>query len=125
MQPLKPSDSLAADDSVAVGGVAALLDERRHEIAVGRCLLQAWHERLVGLFRLEAAQQATQTVDDRQFLRIGDELLAAGAGSVDVDGREQSLVRQLAGQAQLHVAGALELLENHLVHLGAGFHQRR
>ena len=25
MQPLKPSDSLAADDSVAVGGVAALL----------------------------------------------------------------------------------------------------
>ena len=63
MQPLKPSDPLAADDSVAVGGVAALLDERRHEIAVGRCLLQAWHERLVGLFRLEAAQQATQTVD--------------------------------------------------------------
>ena len=62
--------------------------------------------------------------------------MAASAGSmrssslrvpvgVDVDGREDALVGQLAVEADLHVAGALELLEDDLVHARAGVDQRR
>ena len=40
----------------------------------------------------------------------------AGAGAVDVDGRPDALVDQPAVEVQLHVAGALELLEDHFVH---------
>ncbi len=51
------------------------------------------------------------------------QLFLAGAGAVDVDGREDAAVDQLAVQVQLHVAGALELLEDHVVHPGAGVDQ--
>src|SRR5690606_36219122 len=44
-------------------------------------------------------------------------------GRVDVDGGEDALVRQLARQAQLAVAGALELLEDDLIHLRAGLYE--
>ena len=71
-----------------IRGIAALLDQRRHEITIGRGLLQTRHKRLVSLLRLQTAKQTTQTVDDRQLLRIGDEFLATGAGSVHVDGRD-------------------------------------
>src|SRR5690606_23824115 len=50
-------------------------------------------------------------------------LLTTRARRVDVDGREDALVGQLARQAQLAVAGALELLEDDLVHLGTGLHE--
>ncbi len=53
------------------------------------------------------------------------ELLLAGAGAVDVDRREDALVHQPAVEVDLHVAGALELLEDHLVHPAAGVDQRR
>jgi hypothetical protein len=50
---------------------------------------------------------------------------SAGARVVDVDGREDPAVRQLTVELELHVAGALELLEDHLVHPRAGLDQRR
>src|SRR3546814_10303728 len=46
-----------------------------------------------------------------------------GARTVDVDRREDALLGQGPRQTQLHVAGALELLEDHLVHLRAGLDQ--
>ena len=52
-------------------------------------------------------------------------LLLARAALGNVNGREQAAVGQLAVQNQLHVAGALELLENQFVHARAGVHQRR
>ena len=51
------------------------------------------------------------------------DLLLAGAGDVDVDGREDPLVREASVELELHVARALELLEDHLVHLRAGLDQ--
>ena len=52
-----------------------------------------------------------------------EQLLAAGARAEHVDGREDALLRQLAVEAQLHVAGALELLVDHVVHARAGLDQ--
>src|SRR5207237_4441190 len=51
-------------------------------------------------------------------------LFLAGARSLDVDGREDALLRQLAVEVDLGVAGPLELLEDHFVHPGAGVDQR-
>lgn len=46
-----------------------------------------------------------------------EQVVASSARRDDVDGREDAFVRQLAVELQLHVASALELFENHLVHL--------
>ena len=47
--------------------------------------------------------------------------LVARAGGDGVDGREDAAgVGQVAVELELHVAGALELLKDDLVHLGAG-----
>ncbi len=69
---------------------------------------------------------------DRSFRRIQirlsssggqQQLFLPGAGAVDVDGREDALLRQLPVQMNLHVAGALEFLEDDLVHAAAGINQ--
>ena len=49
---------------------------------------------------------------------------AARARLRDVDRRPDAAVGQLAVEHQLHVAGALELLEDQLVHAAAGVDQR-
>ena len=54
-----------------------------------------------------------------------EQLLAAGGTGRDVDGRVDPPLGQLAAQDEFAVAGALELLEDDLIHLGAGVHQRR
>ena len=47
-----------------------------------------------------------------------------GAALLDVDGREHAAIGQLAIEVDLHVAGALELFEDHFVHARAGVDQR-
>jgi len=42
------------------------------------------------------------------------------AGALNVDGREDALVDELAVKNDFHVAGALELFEDDFVHAGAG-----
>ncbi len=56
---------------------------------------------------------------------VEQQLLVAGRGGVDVDGRVQPALGQLAVEPELHVAGALELLEDHLVGLRARLHEGR
>src|SRR3546814_5574765 len=48
------------------------------------------------------------------------ELLVPSRRGVDVDGRVDPALGEAAIEAQLHVAGALELLEDHLVHAAPG-----
>ena len=48
----------------------------------------------------------------------------ARAALDDVDGGEDALVGQLAREVQLHVGGALELLEDDVVQAAAGLDQR-
>ena len=66
--------------------------------------------------------RSTQT---RLQLALGhQQLFLAGARLVDVDRREDALVHQLAVEMDLAVAGALELLEDDVVHAAAGVDQR-
>ena len=46
------------------------------------------------------------------------QVVAAGAGSHDVDGGEDALVGECAVELELHVAGAFELFEDDFVHFG-------
>ena len=51
---------------------------------------------------------------------LEEELLAARSGALDVDGRVDPLLGELPVEDELRVAGALELLVDHVVHPGAG-----
>src|SRR3569833_383958 len=53
------------------------------------------------------------------FLR-DEELFLSGAGALDVDGREDALIDELAVKNDFHVAGALEFFKDDFVHAGAG-----
>src|SRR5690606_8460520 len=69
-------------------------------------------------------QQLAQDPDLLQVVGVHQQLFAAGAGAVDVDGGEDALFGDAAIQVDLHVAGALELLVDHVVHARAGVDQR-
>ena len=72
-----------------------------------------------GLSTLRSTQIAAEILLRHQ------QLFLARAALRDVDRREDPLVRQLPVEVDLHVAGALELLEDHVVHAGAGVDERR
>ena len=70
-----------------------------------------------------AREHAAHRPHLRSVVLVEQQLLAAGAGAEDVDGREDALLGQLAVEVQLHVAGALELLVDDVVHARAGVDQ--
>ncbi|MGZ4434394.1 MAG: N-acetyltransferase family protein, partial [Trebonia sp.] len=76
--------------------------------------LQQQLDRVLGVQRGERPAQA-----DHGGVLVGahQQVLAAGAGRHRVNGGEDPLLGQVAAQPQLHVAGALELLEQHVVEL--------
>ncbi|KAG1387165.1 hypothetical protein G6F59_016527 [Rhizopus arrhizus] len=69
-------------------------------------------------------QQLAQDPDLLQQFRFDQQVFAAGARTVDVDGREHALFSNATAQVHFAVAGALELFVDHLVHLRAGVDQR-
>src|SRR6478735_12547901 len=101
------------------------LGDGPQELGVAAGLAQPVQQHLQALQVLSTGEHAAQLPDDVELLAAHQQLLATGAGGVDVDGREDPLVGELAPQSQLHVAGALELLEDHLVHLRTGLDQGR
>ena len=68
-------------------------------------------------------QQFPEDPDLLQHVRLDQQFLAARAGAVDVDGRIDALFGDAPAQVHFHVAGALELLVDDLVHLRAGLDQ--
>lgn len=72
---------------------------------------------------LSRVRSAPQPPYGCQLRRRQQEFLAAGARGRDVDGGEDAPAGQRAVEAELHVAGALELLEEVVVGPGAGVHQ--
>src|SRR3954468_386735 len=68
-------------------------------------------------------QRIEHFAEDPDSLKVflGDEeLFLTGSRALDVDGREDTLVDELAIKDDFHVAGALELFEDHFVHAGPG-----
>src|SRR6266511_5609278 len=94
------------------------------ELGVGLALAHPVDHQLEGLGRVERTEHPAQLPGDHQLLLGEQQLLLAGGGGVDVQGREDAPLRQLAVQPHLHVPGALELLEDDLVHARAGVDQR-
>src|SRR5215831_12477984 len=90
------------------------------ELGVALGALHPVHEHLECLLWLERVQHPAELPDDLQLVGGQQQVFLAGAGGVHVDGREDPLVGELTAQPQLHVAGPLELLEDHLVRAGAG-----
>src|SRR6266550_5663698 len=113
--------SLRLPASGTEGGLLYL----EQELGVALGLAHLLHEQLERLLRLERVQHPAQLPDDLELIRREQDLFLPGARRVHVDRREQPLLRELATQPQLHVAGALELLEDDLVHPGSGLDQGR
>src|SRR5699024_7256134 len=97
----------------------------QEELDVRARVLELGHEQFDGLLLFEAGQQPTQLPHHLRLFGGHEHLFATGARGVGVDGREDALVRELAAEAQLHIACSLELLEDDLVHLRSGLDQRR
>ena len=100
--------------------------EGLEELAVAVGLGEAVEDALGGVAAAVVGEHADHAAqqDDLAVDLVGvEQLLAAGAGADDVDGREVAPLGQLAVEVQLHVAGALELLVDHLVHARAGVDQ--
>ena len=64
----------------------------------------------------KAAEHAAQLPHHLQLLAVEQQLLVASARRVDVDRRVDPSLGESPVEPQLHVAGALELLEDRLVH---------
>ena len=69
-------------------------------------------------------QHLAQHPDPAELPLVDEQLFLPGAGLVDVDGREDPPLDELAVEVDLHVAGALELLEDHIVHPRTGVDER-
>src|ERR1700712_5279661 len=102
------------------GGGGGLL-HLHQELDVVLGLLQPFQQQLERLLSVEAREHPAELPDDGQLLLAHEQLFTTSSGLYGVDGREDPLVREIAPQPDLHVAGALELLEDDLVHLRATF----
>src|SRR5690606_33643603 len=98
--------------------------ELLEELVVVRVATQALDQGLHGLDRLHVEEHAAQLLH-LVVLALGEELLLlARARLRDVDRGEDALLGQVAVEGDLAVTGALELLEDHLVHAAAGVDER-
>src|SRR5438552_17271595 len=68
--------------------------------------------------RLQREEGAAKLLDLLVLVLAEQLLFLARARGLDVDGREDALLRELAIEVDLRVSGPLELLEDHLVHPG-------
>src|SRR5215475_13786694 len=81
-------------------------------------------EQVKSLRRVEGVQRPPELAHGVQLLRRQQNLLPPGAGCDEVDGGKDAFVGKGAVEPQLHVPGALEFLEEVVVHPGAGLDQR-
>src|SRR3954469_6085382 len=119
-----PSVVVSAAVAVAVARHRHRLLDLHEELGVALGLLHPVQQQLEGLLGLQGVQHPAELPGDLELVLGHQDLFLAGAGRVDVHRGEDALVRQLAVELELHVAGALELLEDNLVHPGAGLDQR-
>src|SRR3972149_1842195 len=121
----RPGSSLAFGVTEGRRAALRLLLEGGEELGVvvraGEAIEQALRG-LGGVGRVggEHGGHAPDEPDVAQRLRVEEQLLAAGAAAGDVDGGEDAPLGEAAVEVQLHVAGALELLVDDLVHAAAG-----
>ena len=98
---------------------------RDQEFFVVAGLFEAALHEFHGFQRGHVGQVVAQDPDAVDIFGIVEQVVAAGGAERHVDGREDAAVGELAVELELEVAGALEFLEDHVVHLGAGLRKGR
>src|SRR5207247_8316423 len=101
------------------------LGQGGQELRVRLSLGQPVEEQLDALVRADGREHAAHRPDHLEGAILEEQLLAASARALHVDGREDALLRQLAVEDELTVAGALELLIDDVVHARAGIDEAR
>src|SRR5690606_18179140 len=105
--------------------VARACSDSREELVVVFKFLQL-AEKLLHRLRWLVVRKRHPQESNLFVLLLGEELFfLPRAGLRDVDRREDPLLGERPVEGDLHIAGALELLEDHLVHPRAGVDQRR
>src|SRR3954453_14706298 len=104
--------------------ILSLLVHAREEVLVGLGVLHLVEEELHRIDRAHLHQDPAQHPHLGEDVLVDQQLFLAGAGLADIQRREDALVGDLAVEHDFAVAGALELFEDDLVHLGAGIDQR-
>src|SRR5262245_37316142 len=89
--------------------------ELQQKLGVAPGLVQPVEQLLDALHRFERLQGLAQPPDDRQLLRVKQNLFFPGTGRIDIDGGKEPAVGHRAQQPELGIAGALELLEDEAV----------
>src|SRR5215211_8568130 len=95
------------------------------ELAVAFGIAQLVEQEVDGVHGAHRVEDAAQDVHLLELLRLGEQLLLAGAGARDVDRWERALVGDLTVENDFRIAGALELFEDHLVHAAASVDEGR
>src|SRR5438270_2734682 len=101
----------------------ALLVHRSEEVLVRLGVLHLVEQELHRIDRAHLHEDAAQHPHLGEDILVDQQLFLAGAGLADVERGEDALVGDLAIEDYFRVAGALELFEDDLVHLGAGIDQ--
>src|ERR1700734_1181430 len=90
------------------------------ELLVVAGLAQLVGEKLHGFYRRERVEYLAENPGALEVVLGDEEFFFTRAAALDVDGREDALVDELAVEDDFHVAGALELFEDDFVHARAG-----
>src|SRR5215211_7517073 len=98
--------------------------ELAQELGVRAGLLELLDQELYLLAGVEGVEDAPDLPDPLGLGRLHEQLLFACRGVLDVDGRVDPAVRHLPVEPELHVARALELLEDDLVHPASRLDER-
>src|SRR6185436_11943218 len=91
---------------------------RLEELAVGLGVLHLVQQEFDRRQLVHRMQQLAQDPHLRQLTLVGDELFLARTRTIDVERREHALLGDAPVEMYLAVARALELLVDHVVHLG-------
>src|SRR2546425_705732 len=94
------------------------------ELGVGFGFGEAAQEELHGFNGRERAQDFAEDPDAAKLVGREQELVLARAGALNVNGREDALIGETPVEIDFHVAGALELFEDDVVHAAARVNQR-
>src|SRR5947208_3616981 len=100
------------------------LRHRREELVVRLGALEPLEQELDRLDRRHVGQEVAEQVHLVELFLGEQDLFLAGAGPLHVDRGEGATLGDATVEDHFHVARALELLEDHLVHAGAGVDQR-
>src|SRR6185312_12035164 len=123
---ISPEETPCEYGPIAAGALAVMIwvrfmisPQRRQQLLVGLVRPHELRQRLDRLEVAQARQVAAQLVDAVEVRRREQLLFLARAAVADLQRREDAHLGRLPVQHELHVARALELLEDDVVHLRA------